>query len=189
MADDIQITTSVASGNNPGNSAGASGAGQVSPKNKTENAPTIDLSKVEPTKNNSLDLEAEAMNANQQAAPKAKFVVPDLVKQKFPDLPDLLNKTESMNDEERDYWYQIMPIMTEDQLKKLLDILMNEKTQLKSLDKQYETALNKLNDKHMQEWKEFEAKEKRRAIKDAEAKTEAKEKQDEDALLARLQSI
>lgn len=185
MADDIKITSSGATNN------GATGAGPASAKNVTENSPTIDLSKMPApaAKNPGLDLEAEAMQANQQVVQKPKYVIPDLVKEKFPDLPGLLDKTESMNNEERDYWYQIMPIMTEDQLKKLYDILTNEKKQLQSLDKQYEGALNKLNEKHMQEWKEFEAKEKRRAIKEAEAKTEAKEKQDEEALLARLQNI
>ena len=75
------------------------------------------------------------------------------------------------------------------QSSQLCQILINEQKQLKTLDTQYEKELNKLNDKHMQEWKEFESKEKRRALKDAESKDDTKERQAEEALLQRLQNL
>lgn len=115
--------------------------------------------------------------------------VPPLVKEKFPDLMQLIQDTESMNQEERDYWYQILPIMTEDQIAKFREILLNEKQQLARLDKEYEDELTKLNEKHMIEWKEFETKEKRKALHGAEQKAEADEKAEEQALLDRLSNI
>ena len=136
-------------------------------------------------------LEEAAMAASAQAviAPPEKFTVPELVKQKFPDLIQLIKDTESMNDEERDYWFQILPIMTEDQIKKFRDILLNEKTQLQKLDAEYETELTKLNEKHMIEWKEFESKEKKKALTQAEEAAKAQEQATEEDLLKRLSAF
>jgi len=133
-------------------------------------------------------LEEAAMAASAQAAiaPPEKFTVPELVKQKFPDLIQLIKDTESMNDEERDYWFQILPIMTEDQIKKFRDILLNEKTQLQKLDAEYETELN---EKHMIEWKEFESKEKKKALTQAEEAAKAQEQATEEDLLKRLSAF
>jgi len=130
---------------------------------------------------------AGAGAGDDSAAPKIE--VPPLVKEKFPDLMQLIEDTESMNKEERDYWYQILPIMTEDQIAKFREILLNEKQQLARLDKEYEEELTRLNEKHMIEWKEFETKEKRKALKGAEQKSEAQEQADEQALLDRLSKI
>lgn len=143
------------------------------------------------TTGGSFSLEEAAMAASAQAAiaPPEKFTVPELVKQKFPDLIQLIKETESMNDEERDYWFQILPIMTEDQIKKFRDILLNEKTQLQKLDAEYETELTKLNEKHMIEWKEFESKEKKKALTQAEEAAKAQEQATEEDLLKRLSAF
>jgi hypothetical protein len=138
-----------------------------------------------------LNLEDAAMSASNQsvAPPPEKFAVPDMVKQKFPDLIQLIKDTESMNDEERDYWFQILPIMTEEQISKFRDILLNEKNQLSKLDKEYEGELTKLNEKHMIEWKEFETKEKRKALTQAEQASNNQEQSTEEDLLKRLSSV
>lgn len=143
------------------------------------------------TTGGAFSLEEAAMAASAQAAiaPPEKFTVPELVKQKFPDLIQLIKDTESMNDEERDYWFQILPIMTEDQIKKFRDILLNEKTQLQKLDAEYETELTKLNEKHMIEWKEFESKEKKKALTQAEEAAKAQEQATEEDLLKRLSAF
>lgn len=124
-----------------------------------------------------------------QAAPQDKYAIPTLVKDKFPDLIQLIKETESMNDEERDYWFQILPIMTEEQIKKFRDILVNEKEQLAGLDKEYEQELNKLNEKHMIEWKEFETREKRKSLSTAEQASQQQEQTQEEDLLKRLSQI
>lgn len=124
-----------------------------------------------------------------QAPPSEKYAIPALVKEKFPDLIQLIKETESMNDEERDYWFQILPIMTEEQIKKFRDILVNEKEQLTHLDQEYEQELTKLNEKHMIEWKEFETKEKRKTLTTAESASKEKEKSEEEELLKRLSQV
>lgn len=129
------------------------------------------------------DVEEEA-----NAAPE-KYSIPPMVKEKFPDLVQMIKETESMNDEERDYWFQILPIMTEDQIKKLRDILINEKEQLTRLDDEYEKELSKLNEKHLVEWKEFEAKEKRKALTSAETASKSQEEKEQEDLLMRLSQV
>ena len=124
-----------------------------------------------------------------QPASQEKYAIPALVKEKFPDLIQLIKETESMNDEERDYWFQILPIMTEEQIRKFRDILVNEKQQLTNLDQEYEQELQKLNDKHMIEWKEFETKEKRKTLTSAEQTSKAQEKAEEEELLKRLSQV
>jgi len=114
--------------------------------------------------------------------------IPEEIRKKYPDLAALMAGTESMTQEERDYWFQIMPIMTDDQVQKLRNILIHEKEQLAKLDTEYEAELAKLNDKHVLEWKEKEQREKREQIKTAESAEEVQEKANEDALLKQLDS-
>lgn len=135
------------------------------------------------------DLEEEAMMEEQAIAPPDKYNVPKLVQEKFPDLIDLIKGTESMDDDERDYWLQILPIMTEEQISKFRDILVTEKQQLQRLDSEYEEELSKLNEKHMIEWKEFESKEQKAELEKKEQAAEQEEKESEEELLKRLQDI
>ena len=136
------------------------------------------------------DLEEEALLGQQQTvAPPDSLGVPKMVSEKFPDLIDLIKDTESMDEEERDYWLQILPIMTEDQIAKFRGILVSEKEQLQKLDQEYENELSRLNEKHMIEWKEFETKEKREELAGKEKKAETAEKSAEEELLKRLQGI
>lgn len=119
----------------------------------------------------------------------SKFKIPDEVKKKYPDLIELIKQTESMTDEERTYWFQIMPIMTDQQIEKLKKILLQEKAQLQKLDAEYEKELKKLNDKHLLEWKEFEARKSREERQKAEAAEEAKEKAAEEDILSQLDEV
>ena len=116
-----------------------------------------------------------------------KFKIPPIVLKKYPDLVELIKKTESMSDEERDYWFQILPIMTVDQVDRLRKILDEEATQLAKLDDQYQEELTKLNKKHLAEWDSFEKKKEREERQEKEASAEAEEKAAEEALLGELE--
>lgn len=138
---------------------------------------------------NSFALDDQDMMGDFTAQKAQKFQVPEIVRKKFPDLEDLIKTTESMNEDERDYWFQILPIMTEDQIRKFRDILISEKEQLAQLDQEYEQELDKLNEKHMLEWKEFEQKAQRKALSERETAHEEEEKAREEELLKRLADI
>lgn len=119
-----------------------------------------------------------------------KYIVPALVREKFPDLIKLIYETESMNEEEREYWLQIMPIMSEDQISKFRDILVNEKEQLAKLDKEYQQEMNRINtSKPAAEIDEKAMQEKLQNIKAAEAESKQEEKGKEDVLLEQLKNL
>ncbi len=115
-----------------------------------------------------------------------KFKVPAVVLEKYPELVALIKKTESMSDEEREYWFQILPIMTADQVTRLKTILDEEANQLSKLDTQYQDELTKLNKKHLEEWNVFQKKQDRQALQAQEASHEAEESKAEQDLLKDL---
>lgn len=116
-----------------------------------------------------------------------KHKIPDLVLKKHGDLVELIKKTESMSDEEREYWFQILPIMTEEQVTRLRGILEEETKQLAELDKEYQEELSELNKKHLSEWDNFEKKKEREAREGEEKKHEVEEQAAEAALLKELE--
>ncbi|KKP37044.1 hypothetical protein A2483_05765 [Candidatus Peregrinibacteria bacterium RIFOXYC2_FULL_33_13] len=119
----------------------------------------------------------------------SKFKITADVKAKFGDLIELILGTESMNDDERQYWFNILPIMTPDQIEKLKKILIHEKEQLSELDKKYAEELSSINSNHASEWDAFKAKEKRDQIKKMEHADEEDEKNAQEQLLNRLDEI
>jgi len=123
------------------------------------------------------------------AQDEAKFHIPAVVRDKYPELISLIIRTESMDDEEREYWFQMIPIMTNEQILKLRDILISEKEQLAKLDSEYEQELKKIDEKHLQEWQEFEIKQKKEEIAKNEAAKEKEEKATEEELLKKLQNL
>ncbi|MBT5017081.1 hypothetical protein HN748_02070 [Candidatus Peregrinibacteria bacterium] len=127
--------------------------------------------------------------AGQQPKDEKKHRVPDYIREKYPNLEQLINETESMTNEEREYWFQILPIMTDKQIQKLRGILIHEKEQLAKLDKEYETELSKLNQKHIMEWKEQDRKEKRDTLKKQEVEAEKEEKDAEAELLEQMEAL
>lgn len=115
-----------------------------------------------------------------------KYSIPVSVQERFPDLVALLLKTESMNAEEREYWFQVLPVMSDDQVVKLRDILVNEREQLKKIDNDYNDQVAKLGDNHRREWNAFEAREKKKARTELERQHEKSEAQTEESLLKKL---
>lgn len=80
---------------------------------------------------------ADAGNPPQQMQ---NVIVPADVQARFPILVELIRASESMNNEERQYWINILPVMTPDQTKNLEEILVNEKAQLAAIDAKYAGA-------------------------------------------------
>mgnify|MGYP001566306534 CR=1 FL=1 len=119
---------------------------------------------------------------------EAKYIVPALVREKFPDLVKLIYETESMNQEEREYWLQIMPIMSEEQIVKFRDILVNEKSQLQRLDQDYEKEMSRIA-ASKKEINEDELKQKMQQIKTSEQASEKQEQNKEEELLKNLGSL
>lgn len=68
--------------------------------------------------------------------------VPTETARQFEEIITLIRQSQSMNDEERQYWVDILPVMTPDQVRQLRDILINERDQLAAIDAKYAQQLN-----------------------------------------------
>jgi hypothetical protein len=75
--------------------------------------------------------------AGQQTGIPTIVVVDPELKIKFPEIIDLIMQSESMNNGERQYWIDILPAMSPEQVKQLHDILQNERVQLAAIDAKY----------------------------------------------------
>ena len=102
--------------------------------------------------------------------------IPQEVAAKFADLIELIKASESMNLEERQYWVNILPIMTPEQVKNLRDILTNERDQLKAIDEKYAKEMEKIGQTEAVRKTE----EDRRAKRSTRASAETQRKQEED---------
>ena len=108
--------------------------------------------------------------------PQTGLQIPAELQQKFGDLLELIKCSESMNDEERQYWINILPIMTPEQIQNLRDILENERKQLAAIDAKYQTEIEKLGEAEVVRQTEEE----RRSRRMQRSSTEASHKQTED---------
>ena len=113
------------------------------------------------------------------------FQIDDEILAKYKELIDMILVTESMDDDERQYWFDIMPSMTEEQIDRLYNILDTEKKKLAELELKYQEEIKQLNEKHLIEWQEFQMKNSKKKI----AKAEAAEKDDADDVLAMLDDL
>lgn len=120
---------------------------------------------------------------------ESRYIVPKLVRDKFPDLVKLIYETESMNVEEREYWMQIMPIMSEEQIVKFRDILVNEKEQLAKLDTEYNNEISRIKRAQPPQIDEEKLREKISQIKKAEEAHKEEEKVKEEDLLKQLEGL
>lgn len=114
------------------------------------------------------------------------FMITDELQAKYPDLIKLIIATESMDDDERQYWFDIMPSMTDEQIDRLYDILETERKKLEDLEVKYQKEIKALNEKHLIEWQEVQIKEGKQKV--AAAKANEKE-EDPDEILKMLNDM
>ena len=115
------------------------------------------------------------------------FTVLDEIQSEYGELVKLVLNTESMDNSEKQYWFDILPSMTEDQINRLFDILETERRKLEELEVKYQEEIKNLNEKHLIEWQEFQSQESRKKIKEAESKDKNDDETDE--ILGLLQNI
>ena len=120
---------------------------------------------------------------------QAGISIPDEVLKKFPELTELIKASQSMNDEERQYWVDVLPIMSEDQITNLQSILDNEKRQIEEVEQGYQEDMQKEVSYFNLEFDELKYKEKKRIRLEAEKQHELDEQRHEEELLAELANL
>lgn len=66
-----------------------------------------------------------------------QIIIPDETKIKFPDLVKMILESKSMNNQERNYWLQVLPVMTEEQVTELRNILETEIKKLAEIEAKF----------------------------------------------------
>lgn len=98
------------------------------------------------------------------------FIVPDEIQAQYWELVKLVLNTESMDNEEKQYWFDILPSMTDEQVDRLYNILETERKKLEELEVKYQEEIKMLNEKHLIEWQEYQTKESKKKIAEEESK-------------------
>lgn len=98
------------------------------------------------------------------------FTILDEIQVKYPELVDLIIGSESIDNNEKQYWFDILPSMTDEQVDRLFNILMTERRQLEELNMKYQEEIKTLNEKHLIEWQALQSQKARDKVKKEESK-------------------
>ncbi len=107
------------------------------------------------------------------------FIILDEIQVQYHELVQLILATESMDDHEKQYWFDILPSMTADQVDRLYNILDTERRKLEELELKYQEEIKRLNETHLIEWQELQMKKRKEEIAQAESSDKDKSKGDE----------
>jgi len=103
------------------------------------------------------------------------FTILDEMQVKYPELVDLVLQSESIDNNEKQYWFDILPSMTDEQIDRLFNILMTERRQLEELNLKYQEEIKTLNEKHLIQWQSLQSQKARSKVQEAEKKDTSKE--------------
>lgn len=117
------------------------------------------------------------------------LTIPEEVAKQFPEFVELIKGSQSMDNEERQYWADVLPIMSGDQLNNLKSILTNEKKQIEETNKAYSKDMGQLVDKTKSEFDEATYFEKKKVRVAAEKQHEEDEARQEAALLEEVKKM
>jgi len=124
----------------------------------------------------------------QELREKAKnYTISDVFLQNIPDIIILILQSKSMdNPEEKQSWFNLLPMMNNEQIDKLRDILTREKQKLNEIEQKYEQKKDELKNKYTQKWEDMVHTKRIEEIKKQEAEHEKKENQEAEHLLTQI---
>ncbi len=120
------------------------------------------------------------------SAVTGSLIISEEIKKAFPEILALILGSESMNQEERQYWINILPIMSPEQVKNLQEILQNEKSQLEAIDAKYAKEIEHVGEKELTQQTEEEIRKKRAVRQKAEQQHKEEEEQAAEDLLKQM---
>ncbi len=121
-----------------------------------------------------------------QTSSATSIIVSEEVQKKYPELVELIKRSQSMANEERQYWVDALLIMAEDQIQNLRGILENEKKQFDEANRQLKTGIGEEESKMKIHFDEIRYREKQKMLRETEHKSETEEKMNESALLEEI---
>src|SRR5690606_22669551 len=121
--DDLQIKALGASPNSEqANSTTSAGQTSTGTPVASTPAPVTAPADAQPVNKRAFNLESDIDESTSSQPKPEKYSIPKFVKENYGDLVELIKSTESMDDQEREYWFQILPIMSKEQVEKLKNI-------------------------------------------------------------------
>lgn len=116
-----------------------------------------------------------------------QYLIPDVFIEKMSDLIVLVLRSRSLDKpEEKQSWFNLLPVMNDEQIQKLRDILTRERDKLKEIEEKYEKKKTDIKKKYLMRWQNMWYIKKMNAIQEKEAAHREKEQEEADALLEGL---
>ncbi|HKL44204.1 MAG TPA: hypothetical protein VJ892_02920 [Candidatus Absconditabacterales bacterium] len=115
------------------------------------------------------------------------FNIPDSFLEKESDLVALVLKSKSLaKKEEKQSWFNLVPMMNQDQVEKLRDILTREKNKIAEIEAKYEKKKEEIKEKYQSRFDAVEYNKKMEKMKDKEEDIREKEVEEAENLLENL---
>lgn len=105
----------------------------------------------------------------------------------MPDLIELVLRSRSIDKlEDKQWWFSLLPLMNDDQILRLREILTKEKIKLAEIEEKYESKKIDIKKKYLSKRQEMNQAESVQKVKAAEAEHDAKEDAEAEALLSQI---
>jgi len=115
------------------------------------------------------------------------FDLPEEFLETDADLIVLILKSKALeSDEDKQNWLNLLPVMTEEQIYKLKDILIKEKEKLEEIDEKYVEKKRNIRQKYLLRWQKLWYVEKVKELKEKEEQIKTQEDQEAEDLLNSL---
>lgn len=116
-----------------------------------------------------------------------QFTIPDAFLVSSPELIILVLNSKSIdNKEEKQSWFNLLPLMTQEQIDKLRDILVREKQKLEEIEKKYEQKKSDIKNQYVQKRQEEWYKTQMVQIQQKEEAHQEKQEQEAEHLLTQI---
>ena len=117
----------------------------------------------------------------------ATYTIPDKFLESMPDLIVLVLNSKSMdNQEEKQSWFNLLPMMNDEQITKLRDILTREKQKLEEIENKYEQKKDDIKTQMVQKWEDAGYQQKMATLKNNETVAQEKDVEEADSLLTQI---
>lgn len=117
----------------------------------------------------------------------ASFVIPEDFLAKMPDLVQLVIESKSLDkSDEKQSWFNLLPLMNDEQVAKLRDILTREKQKLAEIEQKYAQKKEEMSQKFVQKFEDGAYQKKMEQVRSQEQQHRDKETEEADDLLNQI---
>jgi len=117
----------------------------------------------------------------------SSFDIPEDFLEADTELIELILRSKALEtDEDKQNWFNLLPLMTEEQILKLKDILLKEQEKLHEIERKYEQKKKEIRQKYLLRWQKLWYIDKIKEIQEKEQQSKSKEEEEAEKLLDML---